>query len=65
MWRIFNKLFEWDYVVILRKVLNEYKIVRVLQYHNNSALKIFGQYKNIDEEKIVTWLTCKPEKYLK
>jgi hypothetical protein len=66
MWKIFNKLFGWDY--IHWKNSADRGIARI--HVDAEGIAYYWRYKNIDlmdrldgTRTEITWLTCPPEKY--
>lgn len=66
MWKIWNRLFGWDYIAWKNSA--DQGISRV--YKNFAGNGYYFRYKSmqlvdtIDYPNQVIWLTCKPEKYL-
>jgi len=67
MWRIFNKLFGWDYIVWQNTCDGGIERIRLAGDGSGYFWK-YGKYvrqlANPQDVTITCWLTCPPEKYL-
>lgn len=67
MWRLWNKLFGWDYIAWRFKYSGQSGgISRVIVDKNETPHIHYygGVYKKFSDVTDIVWLTCKPEKYL-
>jgi hypothetical protein len=66
MWKIWNKLFGWDYISWKNSAAQG--IARVNKGHNGECwyfrYKTTRRIDKVESADQVVWLTCKPEKYL-
>ena len=66
MWRIWNKLFGWDYIFwqnyVDRGIAKVYKDGKNNPYY--FQYKLLNLIQPIRKESDVIWLTCKPNKYI-
>ena len=68
MWRLWNKLFGWDYVVWSYKhsdLPGDVSRIIVDQTGTPYIHEYSEVYRALSDASKIIWLTCKPEKYLK
>lgn len=65
MWRLWNKLFGWDYITwASENSLYRYKgVARIRLSHSGGYYSMRGEYIKVTEKNEHIWLTCKPSKY--
>lgn len=65
MWRLWNYLFGWDYILWSNSADNG--IARVIVFKDDTVgywrYRITSVFDSIDDPKEVRWMTCKPSKY--
>lgn len=69
MWRLWNKLFGWDYVVSKGKVCRIHNakngVSYIVEYTSTQWMEDYVEHTELSTINNYIWLTCKPEKYLK
>lgn len=68
MWRLWNKLFNWDYVAWSYKssgIPGDVSRIIVDQTETPYIHEYDEVYRALHDTSKIIWLTCKPEKYLK
>lgn len=65
LYKIFNALFGWDYIISQAIFSNSSEVCRVLKLPDGTVgYWTLGRFKTIVDPTEVYWVTCGPEKYL-